>query len=933
MIQERWERLNEVFHAAVGLRATERDAYLASACDGDQPLRAEVERLVEAHERVGHFIDTPALEHAGGGRRADGDDESVAAGRRFGAYRVVRELGRGGMGVVFLAERSDGQFDQRVAIKLIKRGMDTEVVLRRFRAERQILASLQHPNIARLLDGGTTDDGLPYFVMEYIDGQPVDRYASERRLTIDERLRLFLEVCAAVAYAHQQLVVHRDIKPLNILVTADGKPKLLDFGIAKVLHDEAGEEPGTVTGYRLLTPEYASPEQAEGRRATTASDVYALGVVLYELLTGRSPYRLRSRTPHEILESVRTTEPERPSAAVTRPADPANGGQGAAALDWVHATRGGGTERLRRRLRGDLDTIVLTALRKEPDRRYASVERFADDVRRHLDGLPVRARADSLLYRAGKFVRRNRAAVTAGALIALALVGGTVATAVQAREARAQARLARAAQGRAERRFNDVRKLANTVLFDYHDAIKDLPGATPVRARLVRDALQYLDTLAHEAQGDRSLQYELASAYRRVGEVQGGSTVASLGDTRGALASYQKGLRILEALWRAEPGSVRARREIADMAVAVSYVLWETGDLTGGLQQARRARELLEPLVGANPADSALRATLLRAYDVFGSISIEAGDARGALDSHRKQLDILRSYPDSVQRQPRVRRSLSVAYDHIASAQVELGELPAALENFRRVVALRAALAAEFPQNADYQRILGAGYFWEADVLAKMGRTREALDRYRRNLAIGEAQAAADPEAFAGDIAYALVPIGDMLARLGEHGQALASYRRARDVRAADAAGDSASLWKRSSLIEANAKICKSLATLARRGEALSTCAATVALMDRTTVEPANASIRGLFAIFYSVLGEAYATLATARVTDAADRRVYRETARDMCGRSREIFADMAARKILSEGDTAAVTGVATIAIARCKAAVPTGVTRRDRRD
>ena len=932
MIRERWERLNEVFHAAVGLAGGEREAFLASACAGDPALRAEVERLVAAHGQAGTFIDRPAVERLAPWTDDGGDPP--AAGRRFGPYRVVREVGRGGMGAVFLAERADGQFEQRVAVKLIKRGMDTDLVLGRFRAERQILASLEHPNIARLLDGGTTDDGLPYFVMEYIDGEPIDRYAAERRLTIGERLELFLQVCAAVSYAHQHLVVHRDIKPVNILVTPGGVPKLLDFGIAKVLHAGADEEPGTVTGYRLLTPEYASPEQVDGQRATTASDVYSLGVVLYELLTGRSPYRFRSRTPLDVIEAVRTTEPERPSAAVTRPHDAAaDGRRGAGAVDWASATRVGSTDRLQRRLRGDLDTIVLTALRKEPGRRYASVEQFADDVRRHLDGRPVRARADTPWYRAGKFVRRNRVAVTAAALIAVALVGGTVATALQAREARAQAQLARAAQGRAERRFNDVRKLANAVLFDYHDAIRDLPGATPVRARLVRDALQYLDTLAHEAQGDPSLQYELASAYRRVGSVQGGSTAASLGDAQGALESYRKGVRILEALLRAEPQSVRARRGVAELSTDVSHLLWEMGDLPGGLQQARRARELLEPLVAANPADSAARSTLFRAYDVFGSISIEAGDARSALDSHQKQRDILTSYPDSVRRRPWVRRSLSVAYDHIASAQVELGELPAALENYRRAEALRAGLAAEFPQNADYQRILGAVYFWEGDLLAKMGRTREALDHYRRSLAIGEAQAAADPEALAGDVAYALVPIGDMLARLGRHQQALASYRRAREVRAADAARDSASLWKRGSLIEAQAKICSSLARLARRSEALSACAATVALMDRTTVEPTNASMRGLFAVFYSVLGEAYAALAAAGVVGDADRRAFRESARDLCGRSRDIFADMAARRVLSEGDTAAVTGVATVAIARCRAAAPAEVTRRDQRE
>jgi serine/threonine protein kinase/tetratricopeptide (TPR) repeat protein len=416
MSGERWERLNQMFHAAVALPVEERANFLAHACSGDPGLRSEVERLVAAHERAGRFIDEPAIAPAG--PWLAGESEPLAAGRRFGPYGVVREIGRGGMGAVYLAERADGQYEQRVALKLIKRGMDTDLVLQRFRAERQILASLDHPNIARLLDGGTTDDGRPYFVMEYIEGQPIDEYADTRRLSIPERLGLFLQVCRAVAYAHQHRVVHRDIKPLNILVTVEGVPKLLDFGIAKVLHPGTDEPTATVTGFRLFTPEYASPEQVEGRHATAASDVYSLGVVLYELLTGRSPYRPRSREPLDVVEAVRTTDPERPSAAVSRATALAAGipRRPGLASDRAAATGTGSTDRLRRRLRGDLDTIVLTALRKEPARRYPSVLDLADDIQRHSEGLPVRACPDTLRYRAGKFLRRNRGSLAAAAL-------------------------------------------------------------------------------------------------------------------------------------------------------------------------------------------------------------------------------------------------------------------------------------------------------------------------------------------------------------------------------------------------------------------------------------------------------------------------------------------------------------------------------------
>ena len=434
MSADRWERLSELFHSALALSGEEREGFLSRACAGDRELRAEVERLIAADARAGEFMDPLTTGAAavllGGGSASD----HIVAGRRFGPYRVAREVGRGGMGAVYLAERADGAYEQRVAIKLIKRGMDTDLILERFRAERQILASLDHPNIARLIDAGTSEDGRPYFVMEYIEGEPIDEYADARRLTVGERLRLFLQVCGAVAYAHTRRVIHRDIKPVNILVTREGVPKLLDFGIAKALEPGAGEPTSSVTGLRLLTPEYASPEQVDGRHATTVSDVYSLGVVLYELLTGRSPYRPRSREPLDVVEAVRTTDPERPSTAVAHPTATEESGRRRERLmgDRAAATGSGSTDKLGRQLRGDLDMIVLTALRKEPDRRYRSVDEFADDIQRHLDGRPVRARPDGVRYRAGKFLRRNRVAVIAASLAAVtALLVGAAAVSLR----------------------------------------------------------------------------------------------------------------------------------------------------------------------------------------------------------------------------------------------------------------------------------------------------------------------------------------------------------------------------------------------------------------------------------------------------------------------------------------------------------------------
>jgi Tol biopolymer transport system component/serine/threonine protein kinase/tetratricopeptide (TPR) repeat protein len=404
MTPERWKLVEEVFQAALDLPRDERPKFIGEASANDDALRQQVEALVAQYEQAGDFIEAPAFP-------LDGFDPGSAlfrttqpndlendpmAGARVGAYKIVREIGRGGMGAVYLAVRADSEYQKRVAIKLVKRGMDTDFILRRFRNERQILASLDHTNIARLLDGGTTETGLPYFVMEYIEGQPLYRYCDSEKLTIPERLRLFVQICHAVAYAHQNLVVHRDIKPSNIIICSDGTPKLLDFGIAKLLNPELSPDTitPTATAMRLMTPEYASPEQVRGEQATPASDIYSMGVLLYELLTAHRPYHFPSRSPHEIARVICEEEPEHPSRVVSRnegliPLEVA--GSSESTLDFICKMRGGTLDSVRRELSGDLDNVILKALRKEPGRRYTSVERLREDIMRHLEGRPVSA--------------------------------------------------------------------------------------------------------------------------------------------------------------------------------------------------------------------------------------------------------------------------------------------------------------------------------------------------------------------------------------------------------------------------------------------------------------------------------------------------------------------------------------------------------------
>jgi eukaryotic-like serine/threonine-protein kinase len=398
MTPERWRQVEEIFQAALDLGPQDRSRYVSEACAADVGLKRDVENLLSQHESAGHLLEEPlygdtelsALEAF-----AYEEDDDPLIGRRLGAYRIEREVGRGGMGAVYEAVRVDNEFVLRVAIKLVKRGMDTDFVLRRFRKERQILAALDHPHIARLLDGGTTADGLPYFVMEYIEGQPLYRYCDANHLTLVDRLKLFRSLCDALHYAHQKQVVHRDIKPSNVLVTSEGIPKLLDFGIAKLLNPSfAGDitHDPTATAMRLMTPEYASPEQVQGAPTTPSTDVYSLGVLLYELLTGHRPYRLVNRAPHEIARVICEESPAPPSFIITRPEDLLPNmfsGSEATTMKQLFETRGTTLEVLRRELAGDLDTIVLRALRKEPEWRYQTAEQLRDDITRYLDGLPV----------------------------------------------------------------------------------------------------------------------------------------------------------------------------------------------------------------------------------------------------------------------------------------------------------------------------------------------------------------------------------------------------------------------------------------------------------------------------------------------------------------------------------------------------------------
>jgi eukaryotic-like serine/threonine-protein kinase len=406
MSNAEWQKVKEIFHTAVDLDTAERSRFLDASCNGDGEMRKEVDSLLASHFAAGDFIEGPAFVAT-----EIFEDDFSMADQRFGNYTIIREIGAGGMGVVFLARRCDGEFDQLVAIKVVRQILAEKHLIERFKQERQILATLSHPNIAKLLDGGVSDDGRPFLAMEYIDGETITQFADDQNLDVRSRLDIFLKVCSAVAYAHRNLIVHRDLKPNNILVAADNEPKLLDFGLAKLLDQDAariGEQ--TQTAFHALTPAYASPEQLLGEQITTASDIYSLGMIMFELITGGRPFQTDGKSLDEIVRTVTLTEPQAPSR---------------------YASSGF-------KLDSDLDNIVLMALRREPERRYRSVEQFADDIKRHLDGRPVLARPNTWTYRTSKFIRRHRLGAAAAAIVLITLICGVTATVWQSRKTERQ---------------------------------------------------------------------------------------------------------------------------------------------------------------------------------------------------------------------------------------------------------------------------------------------------------------------------------------------------------------------------------------------------------------------------------------------------------------------------------------------------------------
>ncbi|HVF71659.1 MAG TPA: serine/threonine-protein kinase [Chthoniobacterales bacterium] len=805
------ELVAELFKSAVELAPEHRATFLDEQCGSNRKLRAELESLFRAEDRAGQFMERPAADVVA---RTFSREGAFGAGQVVDGYEIVSLIGKGGMGEVYLAQ--DRRVRRQVALKLVRGGIDRETMARRFQREQELLAGLNHPNIAQLYDTGVTEDGIPYFVMEHVEGTRLDQFVEQRALGLNERLVLFRKLCAAVAYAHQNLVIHRDIKPGNIRVTPAGEPKLLDFGIAK-LFDEMAADPAeqTVTMDRMLTPDYASPEQVRGERITTSTDVYSLGVVLYELLTGTKPHRLTSRRPEEITRTITEQAPPRPSSTAGPNA---------------------------RSLRGDLDNIVLMAMRKEPERRYRSTGQFAEDIDRYLEGRPVIARKDTFAYRAGKFIKRNKVAVAAAVLVFLSLAGGIIVASYEAR--------------RAQRRFDEVRRLANSLMFEIHDSVQDLQGSTPTRRLIVERALQYLDSLSQDGGTDSSLQLELATAYEKVGDIQGNPYTANLGDTEGALASYRKANAIRAGLSKGGAATMEARLQLARNYRAIGDIMELKGDVAECLKNYRNSLAIIEQLAALHPQEMAVQTELARAYETLG-------DGLSRTDEHGERL---RAY--------------------------------------QQTVSIRQALIQQTPDDLRQERGAAVAYMKVAGVAGV--EKSEAVANMKRAISIFEKLTAADPQNARArrDLGYAHYQFGRILAAADDHAGALASRQLALQFRREIAAQDARNQQARFDLATAYGELAESYARVNAPRDALEHARQSLELLnDLTASDPANAVYRRNLGLCYERLARPLGQLAEDEGTPPSERLRLWQEARGWYQKALELFADLRDRGALMPSD------------------------------
>ncbi len=698
-------RSEEVFHAVIEAQKDTRSRLINELCSSDPALREEVLSLVEASEEEENLSSRIAvISH-----------DAPVEGRYVGPYQIDRLLGRGGMGAVYLAHRADGEFRQEVAIKLIDVPLAGTMFRDAFRMERQILAGLSHPFIARLLDGGVSREGELYLAMEYVDGTSILRYCQQNHLSLRSRLQLFVKVCEAVHYAHQNLVIHRDLKPDNILVVADGSPRLLDFGTAKLLTPLPANGEFTRLGLQSFTPQYASPEQVMGRPISTASDIYSLGLLLYLMIAEVPPYELTELTTEAMIRVICTEEPQRPSA------------------NAVSAERPD----------ADLDAIVMKALRKEPQERYISVNHFAADVQAYLDGLPVQARQGNLRYRAFKFARRNKLALFATALVGLSIAAGLAGILWQWRAANLERR-------RVEARSEDLRQLSNSLLSEIDEALKELPGSTHVQQLVVQRVLEHLDHMAKDAAGDRTTQFDLIGAYTRLGNLQGNPYEQNVGDASGALVSLDKAIAFSTTLQAKNPKDPAVLGALAIAEKVKSNVLFGMSRTSESIPAMRASIAAFQgQFANANPAPPQLNEAA-GAYNGLGDQLglpgvASVGDSAGALDAYRQAVELSRRALAIDPKFTRSRRTLALDFAKIGDIVVQT-DPAAAVASYHQAIDAWTALIANGDKSPTSQRGAARVYMKLGTALSASCDFPGAIAAYSQADAILRHYAAADPK-------------------------------------------------------------------------------------------------------------------------------------------------------------------------------------------
>src|SRR5580704_3564261 len=748
---DQWQLLSPYLDRALAMTEDERGAWLSSLGERDPALASQLAALLSEHRVLAQegFLEN---------RRFALPDSTGLAGQTLGPYTLISQIGQGGMGSVWLARRSDGRFERQAAVKFVNIALAGRATEERFKREGSILGRLTHPHIAELLDAGISSDGQPYLILEYVDGTTIDQYCDQHKLDLEARLRLFLDVLAAVAHAHANLIVHRDIKPSNVLVTTGGEVKLLDFGIAKLLEGEGQTGDATLLtqeGGSALTPQYAAPEQLTGQPVTTATDVYALGVLLYVLLSGQHPTGADSHSPAELVKAVLEIEPRRVSDAIT--ADDSK---------LIAERRGTNPDKLRRELRGDLDTIVGKALKKNPPERYASVTGFAEDLQRYLKQEPISARPDTLAYRTAKFLRRNRT-VVALTTTAILLVIGSLSTGLY---------IANRERKVAESRFLQVRQLANKFIALDND-IRGLPGSTKVRMQMVSDSLQYLTSLGSDVHGDKDLALETAYAYVRVAHAQGDPTSPNLGQFAEAEASLSRASAFVEPILAVDPRNRRGLFIAATIAHDRMILAGEQNRREEMVSWANKASERVERFMSLGNIDDS---------DVYSmgyfemNVGYSYSDARrfaDALRASQRALEIMEPVPSA-------HRLHGGILSAIVIARWQTGDLDGALQTAQQAVQLEETQAAS--GHASLRINLADSLYSEAMVLGKqdaepsLGRSRDALAVLQRGLDIGEELAKMDPIDYLSrhSVATTGLEIGNIL-RHNEPQKALVVYDHA----------------------------------------------------------------------------------------------------------------------------------------------------------